>query len=145
MSALNLTHPNYPIWEEDESSNGIPRGVLQKLDKFWQHLLPAPSHGENGGSLPHIPALVNTTAFNSTLAEEKLGSWDWNRVEGWELSVKEREIIERDDEGEVIELEHGQGDDSKTKTPKKEAAANKWSDWAWVHVRRFIPDFRCRY
>lgn len=113
--------------------------MLHTFDKFWQHLLPAPKHGQNNASLPHIPALVNITAYNQSLAEEKRGSWDWNRVEGWELSVKEREIVERDEDGEIIEVNRGGTNGTEGKKSKKEDETDRWSDWAWVHVSRFLP------
>jgi hypothetical protein len=116
----------------------MPKGMLRKFDDFWQHLIPAPNHGPDNATLPHIPALVNTTAFNQTLAMEKRGTWDWSRVEGWELSVKEREIIERDDDGEIIEVNNGRRNGTDGKKSKKGDVMNGWSDWAWVHVRRNV-------
>lgn len=112
--------------------------MLDTIDKFWQHLLPVPKHGQGNTSLPHIPALLNITAFNHTLAEEKRGTWDWNRVEGWELSVKEREIIERDDNGEIVESGGRNTTDGK-KVKEGDATVDRWSDWAWVHVSQTLP------
>lgn len=112
--------------------------MLDVIDKFWQHLLPVPKHGQGNTSLPHIPALLNITAFNHTLAKEKRGTWDWNRVEGWELSVKEREIIERDDNGEIVESGGRNTTDGK-KVKEGDATVDRWSDWAWVHVSQTLP------
>lgn len=136
VSPLNLTHPNYPIWTENEDDKPRTKGPLEKLDGFWQHLTPASKHVGEKERVPHVPALLNTTAFNFTLAEEKRGSWDWNRVEGWELSVKEREIIVRDDDGEIIEKDDG----IVTRESKhgNSTLVDEWSDWAWVHVRLYI-------
>lgn len=132
MSQLNLTHPNYPIWVDDEYDKASRKGLLEKLDGFWQHLTSQRKHGGDKESLPHIPALLNTTAFNYTVAEEKRGSWDWNRVEGWELSVKEREIIVRDDEGEIVDKNEVVG--TRGKKHHNSTLEDEWSDWAWVHV-----------
>lgn len=59
--------------------------------------------------------------------------------------MKEREIIERDEDGEIIDVNSGGRNITEGKKPKKGDAADKWSDWAWVHVSRFLPDFRCLY
>ncbi|KAJ9101236.1 hypothetical protein QFC21_003455 [Naganishia friedmannii] len=153
VSVLNLTNPNYPVWSaaEAEPRTGKEKhrqGVLENLDKFWHHLLPASQHGSNNHTtqqpLPHIAAFVNTTAFNYTLGSEKRGTWEWAKVVGWEISIKEREIVERDEEGAII-VRGGEKDGKKEEEKEKETQARPlvvggngnrngtYSDWAWVH------------
>jgi hypothetical protein len=140
VSPLNLTHPNYPIWTSDEDSKPIRKGPLEKLDGFWQHLTSPPKHSGDKDHIPHIPTLINTTAFNATLAGEKRGTWDWNKVEGWELSVKEREIIVRDDDGEIVEKDNVVA--KKGKKQRNSTSVDEWGDWAWVHVSSVLSALR---
>ncbi|KAJ9126020.1 hypothetical protein QFC24_002292 [Naganishia onofrii] len=177
VSTLNLTHPNYPIWSPEPESNsksgkGTPRGsnhgALTHLDEFWSHLLPASKHpsqhtpNSNTNTtttdkqpLPHIPSLINSTAraFNHTLAAEKRGTtWDWGKVTSWEISMKERGVVVRDDQtgeevvGVVVPGGGGGGGDTggnelggKKKEKEKQVVVaggnDTYSEWSWVHVR----------
>lgn len=53
--------------------------------------------------------------------------------------MKEREIVERDEDGEIIEVNRGGTNGTEGKKSKKEDETDRWSDWAWVHVSRFLP------
>ncbi|KAJ9110836.1 hypothetical protein QFC19_001345 [Naganishia cerealis] len=135
ISPLNLTNPNYPIWVDEEAGQTASkyRDRLNKLDKFWRHLVPAARHGENDTSLPHIQPFVNITSFNHTLAIDKRGTWEWDKIDGWEISIKEREIIERTEDGEIIDRFNKTGNGLQRKEQKQKKHVDPWGDWAWVH------------
>lgn len=65
------------------------------------------------------------TSWNETRAEQLRGGWGWADVSKWEMSISEKVIVARDEEGAVIR---------KKKETKGKVVADEWEDWAWVHI-----------
>jgi hypothetical protein len=104
---LNLSDPS--------SSNSI--------NHFFRHLSEN-QHGDHRES--RARPLVNETSWNQTVATQKSGGWDWQGIEKWSMNVNEKEIIPRDDNGELILGE----------TSKRRTGGGAWDDWSWIHVVR---------
>ena len=105
---LNLTDPS--------SSNSSHH--------FFHHL-----ERSHRGPRPHtIAPLVNQTSYNETEAVKKRGDFDWAAVTSWSININEKEIVERDNFGNIVLNERESGDH------RYKGKYDSWDDWAWVHV-----------